>query len=72
VRGAAQSWAAQAEADPAKPWAACAAQTGRAGTVDVGHTLLLVDGRSVSGFMGDRAGQLGESGEYWMGRLRVV
>jgi hypothetical protein len=23
-------------------------------------------------FMGDRAGQLGESGEYWMGRLRVV
>jgi hypothetical protein len=22
--------------------------------------------------MGDRAGQLGESGEYWMGRLRVV
>jgi hypothetical protein len=23
-------------------------------------------------FMGDQAGQLGESGEYWMGRLRVV
>jgi hypothetical protein len=22
--------------------------------------------------IGDRAGQLGESGEYWMGRLRVV
>jgi hypothetical protein len=24
------------------------------------------------GIIGDRAGQLGESGEYWMGRLRVV
>jgi hypothetical protein len=23
-------------------------------------------------FMQDRAGQLGESGEYWMGRVRVV
>jgi hypothetical protein len=24
------------------------------------------------GSMRDRAGQLGESGEYWMGRVRVV
>jgi hypothetical protein len=24
------------------------------------------------GLIGDRAGQLGESREYWMGRLRVV
>jgi hypothetical protein len=24
------------------------------------------------GIIGDRMGQLGESGEYWMGRLRVV
>jgi hypothetical protein len=32
--------AAQAEADPARPWAACIVQMGRAGTVDVGHALL--------------------------------
>jgi hypothetical protein len=24
------------------------------------------------GIIGDRAGQLGENAEYWMGRLRVV
>jgi hypothetical protein len=24
------------------------------------------------GIIGDRAGKLGENGEYWMGRLRVV
>jgi hypothetical protein len=24
------------------------------------------------GIIGDQAGQLGESGKYWMGRLRVV
>jgi hypothetical protein len=31
-----------------------------------------VSGGFLVGFMRGRAGQLGESGEYWMGMLRVV
>jgi hypothetical protein len=31
-----------------------------------------VSDRFLVGSMRDRAGQLGESGEYWMGRVRVV
>jgi hypothetical protein len=30
-------------------------------------TMIILDG-----IIGDRVGQLGENGEYWMGRLRVV
>jgi hypothetical protein len=26
----------------------------------------------LDGITGDRVGQLGENGEYWMGRLRVI